>query len=59
MGLPVCHIGLEPRTSRQGPKQVLFLLLTRASLALDRRCFWKLPAVNKEFWHRCFSAKVG
>ena len=23
------------------------------------RCFWKLPAVDKEFWHRCFSAKAG
>ena len=23
------------------------------------RCFWKLPAVDKEFWHRCFAAKAG
>ena len=20
------------------------------------RCFWKLPAVDKDFWHRCFKA---
>jgi len=33
----VCHRGLEPRTSRQGTRQVLFLLChSRLSLALDR-----------------------
>jgi len=35
-GLIVCHRGLEPRASRQGPSQAA-VLLTRASLVLDRR----------------------
>ena len=34
-GHTVCHAGLEPRTSRQGPRQV-GLLLTCLRLALDR-----------------------
>ena len=33
--IPVCHAGLEPRTSR--PQAGLVLLLIRASRALDRR----------------------